>query len=149
MNRKRLATLAAIAAGFLFVGTTPGTMGAQSNAQPGMVHNPQMVPATPRIPKQGPPPDDFAGLKFTSDQQAKIDAIHKDFKSRLEAVAKDDKLNEDQKAAMTTGFHRLENGEIFKVLTPEQKQTVRENVATRKASEKAAAPPQPKMPGSK
>jgi hypothetical protein len=77
-------------------------------------------------------------LTFTPEQQAKIRRIHQDFKSRREAVVQDDKLSADQKQAMMEGFHRLENGEVFKVLTPDQQKQIRESAAARRTADKAA-----------
>ena len=97
-----------------------------------------MAAPAARPKKDAPPPDDFAGLKFTHEQQTKIDQIHQDFKSRMDAVVHDEKSSDDQKQAMLFGFRRLENREIFKALTPEQQQEVRKKVLARRAAEKEA-----------
>ena len=78
--------------------------------------------------------DDFAGLEFTDDQKSRISKIHEDFKARLDAVIKDDKLSPDQKGAMLQGFERMERGEVYKVLTREQQQEVRKRVLARRAA---------------
>jgi len=67
-------------------------------------------------------------LTLTADQKAKIDEIHQKTKSRLDAVVKDEKLDADQKGAMLVGYRRLENGQIFNLLTPEQRIVVRERI---------------------
>lgn len=82
------------------------------------------------------PVDDFAGLTFTDDQKAKIDEIRKNMKSRTDTVVKDDKLNEDQKGAMLDGYRRIENRQIFGVLTPEQQTEVSKRVLARRAAER-------------
>ena len=56
-------------------------------------------------------------------------------RSRLAAVVKDEKLSEDQKDAMLDGFRRMERGQVFKLLTPEQQKEVRERVRARRAAE--------------
>ncbi len=76
--------------------------------------------------------DDFAGLKYTDDQQAKIRQIRHDFKARMDAVIKDKKLSPEQKGAMLQGYHHMERGEVYKVLTPEQQTEVRKRVLTRR-----------------
>ena len=78
--------------------------------------------------------DDFAGLNFTDDQKERINKIHEDFKARLDAVIKDDKLNTDQKGAMLQGFQRMERGEVYKVLTREQQAEVRKRILARRAA---------------
>jgi Spy/CpxP family protein refolding chaperone len=135
MNKIRFAKRAAVAAGFFFLCAAPWLTRGQSS--------PSIPVQTPHVasPAAGPkndarPPDDFAGLTLTPEQKAKISQIHKDFKSRMEVVVKDDKLNEDQKNAMLTGFRRLENGEVFKALTPEQQKEVRQKVLARRAAAK-------------
>lgn len=96
------------------------------------------------LPKKATrPTDDFAGLNFTDDQKAKIEQVHKNTKARLDAVAKDEKLTPDQKEAMLEGFRRMERGEIFKVLTPEQQKEVRERVRARHAAEQEGKKRQP------
>lgn len=135
MNKDRLAKLAAVAAGFFFLCVAPRlTRGQSSPSAP--VQTPQVASPAARPMNDARPPDDFAGLALTPEQQVKIRQIHKDFKSRMDVVAKDDKLNEDQKAAMLQGFRRLENGEVFKALTPEQQKEVREKALARRAAAK-------------
>jgi hypothetical protein len=84
--------------------------------------------------KETGPMDDFAGLNFTDDQKERINKIHEDFKARLDAVIKDDKLNPDQKGAMLQGFQRMERGEVYKVLTREQQAEVRKRILARRAA---------------
>ena len=77
--------------------------------------------------------DDFAGLKLTDEQKAKINQIHRDFQARADVVVKDEKLNPDQKAAMLEGYQRMERGQAYKVLTPEQQIEVRKKALARRA----------------
>jgi hypothetical protein len=85
-------------------------------------------------------------LKFTEDQKAKIDQIHQNMKSNLDAVVKDKDLNEDQKEAMLEGFRRMERGQVFKVLTPEQQTEVRKRVLARHAAEQQEHKKQQPLP---
>jgi Spy/CpxP family protein refolding chaperone len=52
----------------------------------------------------------------------------------MDLVVKDDKLDSEQKQAMLQGFRRLEAGEIFKVLTPEQQKEVRKRLTAQRAA---------------
>jgi Spy/CpxP family protein refolding chaperone len=137
MNRKRFAGAVAVAAGFFFLCTAPESARGQSNTA-----SPQSTPRKPapmartrRVPSRG---DDFAGVKFTDEQKKKVQEIHENFKSRRDLVAKDEKLNADQKDAMLQGYARMERGQVFDVLTPEQQKEVRERIRTRRAAEQEA-----------
>jgi Spy/CpxP family protein refolding chaperone len=134
MNKNQFAKRVAVAAGFFLLGAAPGLTRAQSSPPP--VLAPHAAPPLARHKKATPPTDDFAGLTFTDDQKAKIDEIHQNYKSRKNAVNKDAQLSQDQKVAMLQGFERMELGEVFRVLTPEQQLEVRKRVATRRAAEK-------------
>ena len=47
---------------------------------------------------------------------------------------KDEKLSPEQKSAMLQGYLRLEAGAIYKILTPQQQNQVRENLRARHAA---------------
>jgi len=89
-------------------------------------------------PKAEPPQDDFAGLTYTPEQKAKIDQIQSETKAHKAAVAKDEKLSGDQKEAMILGYTRMEYGQIYKLLTPEQQKQVRAKIGARKMADEAA-----------
>jgi hypothetical protein len=135
MKKNRFAERVAVAAGFILLCVAPGLSRLQSNP-PGPVQTPYKGAAVTRPKKNIPPTDDFAGLKFTDDQKAQMDQIRQNMKSRMDAVVKDDKLSAEQKTAMLQGFRRMENGQLFKVLTPEQQTEVRKKVFARRAAEK-------------
>ena len=123
MNRKRFARAVAVAAGFFFLCTALESARGQSNTP-----SPESTPGKPapmgrtqRVPSKG---DDFAGVKFTDEQQAKIDEIHRRMASRKDVVVKSRTLQADQKDAMVAGLGRMERGEIIKLLTPEQQKEV-------------------------
>ena len=84
------------------------------------------------------PADDFAGLKFTNDQKAEIDQIHQDMKSRMDAVAKDEKLTSEQRDAMLEGYRRMERNQVFKLLTPEQQREVRARIRAQRVAKQEA-----------
>ena len=53
----------------------------------------------------------------------------------MDLVVKDEKLSPDQKEAMLQGYRRLERGQVFKLLTPEQQREVRKRISARRAAE--------------
>ena len=52
----------------------------------------------------------------------------------MDIVAKDPKSNSDQKQAMLEGMVRIEQTQIFQVLTPVQQSEVRKKAAARRAA---------------
>jgi Spy/CpxP family protein refolding chaperone len=136
MNTKRFAKSVAISTGLLFLFAVQGRACAYST--------PTDEAQTPTPAMPGPlngsssPAEYFQGLDYTPEQKAEIDKIHRDTETRKAAVAKDEKLTQDQKDAMLTGYTHLEYGSIFKVLTPEQQKQVREKIRARKAADEAA-----------
>lgn len=137
MNRKRFASGVAVAAGFCFLCTAPESVRGQSNTPSPQSTPPKPAPVarTQRVPNKG---DDFAGLKYTDEQKKKIQEIHQNFKSRRDVVAKDEKLTADQRDAMLEGYVRMERGQVFNLLTPEQQKEVREKIQARRAAEREA-----------
>jgi hypothetical protein len=131
MINRRFAKPMSVATAFLVLYSVPGLSRVQSSP-PASVSS----PAQPK--KNSPPPDDFAGFDYTEEQKTEIDQIHKDSKSRIEVVAKDQKLTVDQKDAMILGYSRMEYGQIYKVLTPEQRRHVQQRIRARRAEDEAA-----------
>ena len=122
MKMNRLAGATAVA-GFFFLYAAPGLTRAQ-DPEPAAAQPPRMVSPGARPLRDPRGTDDFAGLKFTDDQKAKIDEIHRRMVTRKDVVIKSEKLNSDQKGAMIAGLGRMERGEIAKLLTPEQQREV-------------------------
>jgi Spy/CpxP family protein refolding chaperone len=141
MNKNRFAKLSIIAAGpiFLFAASGPAHAdGAPHGAQAPIQASPGPIPKSGSVPA-----DVFDGLNYTDEQKAEIAKIRQDIAMRRAAVAKDDKLNQDQKDAMLLGYEHMENSAIFKVLTPAQKRQVHQKLARRaadQAGEKNQAP---------
>jgi len=142
MNKNRFAKRVAFTAGFFFLCAAPGLTRAQSSP-PRPVQIPRRLSPVARPARDTGPVDDFAGLKYTDEQQAKIDQIHQNIKSRIDAVEKDDKLNADQKAAMLQGLQRMERGEVYKALTTDQQAAVRKSMLARRAAQQAVQQKQP------
>lgn len=137
MNRKRFATGVAVVAGFFFLCTAPKPARGQSNTPSHESTPPKPAPVarTQRVPSKG---DDFAGLKYTDEQKEKIQEIHQNFKSRMDAVVKDEKLTADQRDALLGGYVRMERGQVYNVLTREQQKEVRERIRARRVAEQEA-----------
>lgn len=138
MNKSGFSKQVAVAAGFLLGAfLAPGLL-AQSappaTAPPPAIAAPPPPAAQPRQARREAM-DPFAGLSYTDEQKVKISEIRQSTKAKMDLVAKDDKLDAEQKQAMLQGYHRLEAGEIFKILTPEQQKEVRKKVATARAAE--------------
>jgi Spy/CpxP family protein refolding chaperone len=142
MTRKRFARGVAVAAGFIFLCTAPESARGQSNTPSPESTPPKPAPVarTQRVPSKG---DDFAGLKYTDEQKEKIQEIHQNFKSRMDVVVKDKKLTADQRGAMLEGYVRMERGQVYNVLTPEQQKEVRERIRARRVAEQEAKKPSP------
>ena len=136
MNKNRFAKRAAVAAGFLFLCAAPRLTGAQSSPPSPAPTPPKTSPAV-QPKKKTSPPDYFAGLQYTVEQQARIDEIHQDTKTRMDAVAKDGKLTAEQKDAILAGYQRSERSQVYKVLTSAQKKEVLRRIRARQAAEQA------------
>jgi Spy/CpxP family protein refolding chaperone len=127
----------AVGTGFVLLCAAPGLAGAQS-PPPAPPQTPRMMATPPPRPNKIPGPlDDFADLKLTADQKAKIHQIDEDGKSRVAAVVKEDRLSPEQKGAMIQGIQHKERGEAYKLLTPDQRTEVRKRIlARREAAQK-------------
>jgi Spy/CpxP family protein refolding chaperone len=132
MNVNRFAKAGAIAAGFFLLCATPGLTRAQSSP-PSPVPSSHKVSPAARPKEDASQTDDFAGLKLTVEQKAKIEEIRQTMRSRMDAVVKDEKLDSYQKDAMLQGYQRLANAQAFELLKPNQQREVREKARARRA----------------
>ena len=137
MNQNRFWKPVAIAAGLFFLCAAAGLSRAQSSL-PSAVQSWKADSPEAQQKKDALPADDFDGLQYTDEQKTEIDKIHQELKSRKEAVIKTEKLTADQKDAMLSGYTRIEYGEIYKVLTPDQQRQVQQRARARKAAAGAA-----------
>jgi len=144
MKTKRINKQVTVAAGFLFLWWAPGLACAQDSA-PGSAPPPSLASPEARV-KKGPL-DDFAGLTYTDEQRAKIDQIRQTTRQRMDLVRKDEKLTPEAKQAMLEGYQRLEIGQLFEVLTPEQQAEVRKKAQARRAAEQQKKQNRPPTPG--
>ena len=132
MRNNRFAKRVAASIAFLLCAVPPLT---RAQGDPPAASVPAVHSGAPTQPKRVPPSvEDFAGLQYTDQQKVQIEAIQKDTKQRMDIVAKTDKLTTDQKEAMLQGYRRLENNQIFALLTPEQQNQVRKKLAARRAA---------------
>jgi Spy/CpxP family protein refolding chaperone len=139
MNTNRFAKSLAVSAAFLFLFSAPGLVRAYSTPAGGGQTPTPTMPGS-QAESSSNPAEYFEGLDYTPEQKAQIDKIQHDAEMRKAAVAKDQKLDQDQKDAMVKGYTRLEYGAIFKVLTPEQQRQVREKVHAHQAALKKSTP---------
>jgi Spy/CpxP family protein refolding chaperone len=137
MKKNQFTKTMAVAAGFVFLCVVAGMTLAQS-APPVAVQTPNAAPSGIQPRGKTLPPNDFADLSFTDDQKAELDKIHRETESRKAAVEKDQQLTPDQKNAMLLGYTRMEYGQSYKVLSPEQRRQVNRRMLARKASDQAA-----------
>ncbi len=134
MNMNRFARRVAVAAGFFCLCAAPELARGQINA-PGHAPTPPKGAPVARPQRAPSTVDDFAGLKYTDEQKAKIDQIHQDMKSRMDAVVKDGKLTAEQRDAMLAGYGRMERSQVYKVLTSEQQKEVLKRIRARRVAE--------------
>jgi Spy/CpxP family protein refolding chaperone len=136
MNNSRFVKQLAVAAGFLALSFTPGIARARSSSQaPASQDQSQAAPAAPAQPgmrKHG----EMAGLNLTDDQKAQMKQIHQTTKSQVEGVNSDSTLSADQKTAKIHEIRRDARKQMVKLLTPEQRQQMRENAQARHAARK-------------
>ena len=136
MNKIVLVKPVVVAGAFLILCAAPKPAFAQSS-QPSAAPPPLIRSAAAPPRNSTAPPDLLEGLTLTDDQQAKIDQIREDTRSRIAAVtagANDKKLSPEAANAMLQGLQRIENGKILEVLTPEQQQEVRRRLSAWRAS---------------
>ena len=141
MYKNRFAKRVAVAVGFLFLFALPGLTRAQSSP-PSPLPTPRKTLPAARPKTDTPPVDPFAGLQYTAEQQARIDQIHKDMKSRMDVVVKNETLSPEQKGAMLDGYQRMERAQVYKVLTSEQQLEVRKKILAERAAEQQRQQPQ-------
>lgn len=65
-------------------------------------------------------------LNLTDDQKAQMKKIHEDAKSQIAAVNDDTSLSADQKQAKIQSIHRDTHKQTEALLTPEQRQTMKQ-----------------------
>ena len=75
-------------------------------------------------------------LNLSTEQQAKIEAIRKENRSKLDAVRADATLTQEQKKAKAAEIMKAQREQMKSVLTPEQQQKMKENRKSRPVTTK-------------
>jgi Spy/CpxP family protein refolding chaperone len=130
-----LATRVAAGAGVLVLCGVPALTCAQEqpSAPPPVIRH--AGPAEGPARKAQSAEDVFAGLTYTAQQKTNIQLIQKNSKMRRDSVLKDEKLSPEQRDAMLQGLERIERGQIFRALTPEQQAEVRKRILDQREAE--------------
>lgn len=77
-------------------------------------------------------------LNLTDDQKGKLKDVFTDAKSKREAILNDSSLTEDQKKDKMKSLHEDTMGKINEVLTPDQRNQLKERLAAAKAKAPAS-----------
>jgi periplasmic protein CpxP/Spy len=117
MNTKSLRKGMLLAAGLLAIAVSPMLASAAAIPQDG--GQTQAAPADQARPSR---PD----LNLTDDQKAQMKKIHEGAKSQVAAVNNDSSLSADQKQAKIQAIHRDTHKQTEALLTPEQRQTMKQ-----------------------
>ena len=117
MNTKSLRKAVLFAAGLLAISASP--MLASAAAMPQDAGQTQAAPAEQGRQSR---PD----LNLTDDQKAQMKKIHEGAKSQIAAVNSDTSLSADQKQAKIQSIHRDTHKQTEALLTPEQRQTMKQ-----------------------
>ena len=139
MNTRSLRAAILLGAGVFAIGTLPKLSAAQENTQQQAVPSqPQQQDNTPAKRMHGRKL--MEGLNLTEDQQAQMKKIREDVKAKAQALKADTSLSDTDKKAK---FHELRvdaKKQMNAVLTPEQRQQLREKIKERRSQKQA--PPQ-------
>lgn len=73
-------------------------------------------------------------LNLTGDQQAQIKKIHQEARAKMDAVNADSSLSDADKQAKIRAIHRASMKQVHAVLTPEQREQLREKMRERRAA---------------
>ena len=117
MDIKSLRKGVLFAAGLLAISVSPVL--ATAAAIPQDAGQTQAAPADNAKPSR---PD----LNLTDDQKAQMKKIHEDAKAQIAAVNNDTSLSADQKQAKIRSIHRDTHKQTEALLTPEQRQTMKQ-----------------------
>ncbi len=126
----------AVTAGFLLVSMFPAMSKAQNTAPDTAQGQSQAMPAQDE--KGGAA---LANLNLTDDQKAQIKQIREGARSQVDAVKNDSSLSAEQKETKIQSIHRDSHMQMKKVLTPEQRKQMHENMRERRESKQQQAPP--------
>jgi periplasmic protein CpxP/Spy len=132
----------ALMAGALFLGAVPAAVMAQSQQENGQA---QTAPAAQQPAQQAAPnnaPENAPGMRghemlqslhLTDDQKAQIKKIHEGARSQMDAIRADTSLSDTDRQAKMHVIHRATMQQVRGVLTPEQRQQLRQEMRERRA----------------
>jgi protein CpxP len=126
----------AITAGFLLAGMFPALSRAQNNAPDTAPGQSQTIPA-----QQDEKGAALANLNLTDNQRAQIKQIREGARSQVDAVKNDSSLSADQKETKIREIRRDSHEQVKKVLTPEQRKQMHENMREHREMKQQQAPP--------
>jgi Spy/CpxP family protein refolding chaperone len=132
----RISKQLAITASFLLLSMFPALSQAQSTAPDNAQEQTQATPAQHEDKGAA-----MANLNLTDDQKAQIKQIREGARSRADAVKNDSSLSADQKETKLREIHRDTHQQMAKVLTPEQRKQMHENMRERREMKQQQAPP--------
>jgi Spy/CpxP family protein refolding chaperone len=126
-----------VTAGFLLVSMFPALSKAQNTAPDTDQGQSQAMPAQ-HEDRGGAA---LANLNLTDDQKTQIKQIREGARSQADAVKNDSSLSAEQKEAKIHSIHRDAHMQMKKVLTPEQRKQMHENMRERREMKQQQAPP--------
>jgi protein CpxP len=126
----------AITASFVLLSVFPAISQAQNNAPDAAQGQTQTQPQ-----REDRGAAALANLNLTDDQKAQIKQIHEGARSRVDAVKNDASLPADQKEAKIREIHRDTHQQVEKVLTPDQRKQMKENMRENRAAKQQQPPP--------
>ena len=131
MNYSRLRASLLVTGAMLLACAVPPAIRAQDSTQ-----NPTQGQAAQGQEKHRGP-----DLNLTDDQKAQMKKIHEDAKAQIEAVNSDSSLSAEQKKAKIGEIHRATRKQVDDMLTPEQRQTMKEWRKEHREERPAQQPP--------
>jgi len=84
---------------------------------------------------------EFAGLNLTDEQKTQIKQIRTDSRSQMEAVKADTSLAADAKQAKIREIRKGSHQQMLKVLTPEQRKQMKQNMHEQRSERQQPAQP--------
>jgi periplasmic protein CpxP/Spy len=132
----RISKQIAITGSFVLLSIFPALSKAQNNAPDTAQGQTQAMPA-----QQDEKGAALANLNLSDNQKAQIKQIREGARSQVDAVKNDSSLSADQKEAKIHAIRRDTHEQMSKVLTPEQRKQMHENMRERHESKPQQPPP--------
>ncbi len=131
MNSRLFRVSVLLGAGLLALTGLPRLATAQDNSQEPAPSAQQPAPS----PRQGMHGQRMLErLNLTDDQKAQIKKIHEDARAKMDAIRTDSSLSDAERKAKIQEIRRSTMRQVHAVLTPEQRQQLREEMRQRRAA---------------